>query len=280
MFTVIIPTHNRPEKLLRAVGSALEALKGGGEVIVVDDGSEPPVSDLCKFGSEVHLIRNEVSLGASATRNLGVALASGDVVVFLDDDDVLNEGYIRRIQEIRNFETRAKFGFSNYRILESEGLIKGGISRSGLTSKRDKIKKRISGLGMGFWIERALYLDIGGLDVGLRIDEDTDLCVRLAAFGYFPWRDSMAGTAIDRGCGDRLTNSTGYYFSAQAYFKTLQNNVASFDKWSAERFFLCFRAVKRCAKGNLRELAFQGVGLGGNLFFRILLLLTYLRYRF
>jgi len=279
LFTVVIPTHNRPEKLLRSVGSALEALKGRGNVIVVDDGSVPPVSDLCSFGPKVRLIRNEVSMGASAARNLGVALSSGDVVVFLDDDDVLNEGYIRRIQEIRNLEPRAKFGFSNYRILEANGLVKGNIHRSGLASKRDKIEKRISGLGMGFWIERELFLDIGGLDVGMRIDEDTDLCVRLASFSHLPWRDTMAGTAIDRGCSERLTNATGNYFAAKAYFKTLQNNVESFDNWSAERFFLCFRAVKKCAKGNLREMGIHGVRLGGNLFFKIVLLMTYFRYR-
>ncbi len=42
--TVVIPTHNRPEMLGRAVASAIAQTQVSCEVIVVDDGSTPPVA--------------------------------------------------------------------------------------------------------------------------------------------------------------------------------------------------------------------------------------------
>jgi GT2 family glycosyltransferase len=53
------------------------------EIIVIDDGSEPPLRDV---GSDVKLLRNEQTCGACGSRNKGIAIARGAIVAFLDDD--------------------------------------------------------------------------------------------------------------------------------------------------------------------------------------------------
>lgn len=86
-YTIVITTHNRPELLDRAVASALEQTVTPLEVLVVDDGSTPPVS--VWYGERVRVIRLEGSRGVAAARNAGLAAAKGHWVTFLDDDDLL-----------------------------------------------------------------------------------------------------------------------------------------------------------------------------------------------
>jgi glycosyltransferase involved in cell wall biosynthesis len=83
--SVVIPVYNAPELARRSVESALAQTWSPLEVVVVDDGSEPPL-DLGELASRVKLVR-QPNRGASAARNTGVAEARGDWVHFLDADD-------------------------------------------------------------------------------------------------------------------------------------------------------------------------------------------------
>jgi glycosyltransferase involved in cell wall biosynthesis len=86
--TIVIPTHNRPQLVQRAVASALAQTVADVEVIVVDDGSAEPV-ELALEDPRLRLFRNERPLGVSAARNVGLEHARGRWTTFLDDDDEL-----------------------------------------------------------------------------------------------------------------------------------------------------------------------------------------------
>jgi glycosyltransferase involved in cell wall biosynthesis len=87
--TIVIPTWNRPLLADRALASALAQTMTDLEVIVVDDGSEPAYQPSIA-DDRVQLIRNQTSLGPSAARNSALALARGEWITFLDDDDILS----------------------------------------------------------------------------------------------------------------------------------------------------------------------------------------------
>jgi glycosyltransferase involved in cell wall biosynthesis len=87
-YTVIIPTHNRPDLVVRAIRSVYSQTCPPHQVIVVDDASQPPLvlpADLA--GGRTRLIRNERSTGGAAARNTGLREAATEIVAFLDDDD-------------------------------------------------------------------------------------------------------------------------------------------------------------------------------------------------
>ena len=92
-FTVVIPTHNRHDLLTNAVQSVFSQTCLPAELIVVDDGSDPPVGEQIfdSAPNEVtcQMLRNDFPRGAAAARNRGVSGASGSWIAFLDDDDVL-----------------------------------------------------------------------------------------------------------------------------------------------------------------------------------------------
>lgn len=93
-FSIVIPTHDRAELLLRAVDSALaSALDEGIEVLVVDDAStDGTIEQLQQHHAgdpRVRWLRLDRNQGPSVARNLGLQHASGEFVLFLDSDDVL-----------------------------------------------------------------------------------------------------------------------------------------------------------------------------------------------
>ena len=87
--TAVIPTHNRPEQMKRALESVLQQdYEGVIEVIIVFD-AEPPYLPEVEIPSTRTVITtaNGRSRGLAGARNTGIVAASHDFVAFLDDDD-------------------------------------------------------------------------------------------------------------------------------------------------------------------------------------------------
>ena len=85
---VIIPTYNSARFLPEAVESALYQTFSPEEVIVVDDGSTDNTEDVLEpFRGRIHYIRQE-NQGPAVARNRGISEAKGDLIAFLDADDV------------------------------------------------------------------------------------------------------------------------------------------------------------------------------------------------
>lgn len=89
--SVVIPAHNRADRIGAAVNSALSQDYPPFEVIVVDDGSTDAtcveVERLARSHPAVRLVRHQTKRGAQAARNTGIRESRGDWVAFLDSDD-------------------------------------------------------------------------------------------------------------------------------------------------------------------------------------------------
>ena len=102
--SVIVPTHDRPALLREAITSIVAQSRATFEVeiIVVDDGSNPPVDEATlrrEFGNNISVLRNDVSRGLAWVRHQGAEAATGEIVTHLDDDDlfapqVLQDAYL------------------------------------------------------------------------------------------------------------------------------------------------------------------------------------------
>jgi glycosyltransferase involved in cell wall biosynthesis len=85
--SVIIPTHNRPHLLGRAVESA-RAAGTDVEIIVVDDASLDNTAEVCRRLEGIRYIRLERNQGVAGARNVGILASSAPFIAFLDDDDL------------------------------------------------------------------------------------------------------------------------------------------------------------------------------------------------
>jgi len=85
--SIIIPTHNRPHLLPRAVESA-RAAGTDVEIIVVDDASTDETASVCKTLRGIKYVRLERNQRVAGARNVGLLASCGEYVTFLDDDDL------------------------------------------------------------------------------------------------------------------------------------------------------------------------------------------------
>jgi len=95
--TIIIPTYHRPKELTDCLRSILNQTVLPDEVIVVDD-SELPLPPLQNELESFHInyifTRKKIP-GLTESRNKGIALSSGDIIFFLDDDVVLAPDFLK-----------------------------------------------------------------------------------------------------------------------------------------------------------------------------------------
>src|SRR2546430_1228645 len=88
LVSVILPVYNREKSVARAVESVLAQTYRPLELIVVDDGSTDGTRGVLEqFGGRIALLR-QPNAGAYSARNLGLRHARGELVAFIDSDDI------------------------------------------------------------------------------------------------------------------------------------------------------------------------------------------------
>lgn len=112
LVSVIVPTYNSAPFLATTVRSALAQRDAqqnlAVEVIVIDDGSSDDIAGaIASLPAEVRYVRKENG-GVSSARNLGLQLANGEFICFLDADDVLAQGWFA--EALQHFERDAEIG--------------------------------------------------------------------------------------------------------------------------------------------------------------------------
>ncbi|NJK92621.1 MAG: glycosyltransferase family 2 protein [Blastochloris sp.] len=121
MISVIIPAYNRLEPLRATLASARAALPPTGEIILVDDGSSPPLNEQLP-GTELIRVRlhRQANQGSMQARLSGLRLASQPYVLFLDSDDLIHpDKMIRQIDAMTS--TGAEISTSDYALLSTPG---------------------------------------------------------------------------------------------------------------------------------------------------------------
>lgn len=180
--SVIIPTFNRQERVLKAIASVLAQTRLPNEVLVVDDGSTDDTAEVIreKFPS-VRLIRQE-NRGVSAARNTGIRAATGKWLTFLDSDDEW---------KLQKLEKHITFAISHpeFRVSQTgEVWIRNGRfvnpmkkheKRGGLFFQ-DALKLCLVSPS-AVMIRHDVFRDIGSFDETLPACEDYDLWLRILA---------------------------------------------------------------------------------------------------
>ena len=189
MISVIIPTFNRPKKLLRAifsVQSQVNLRERELEIIIVDDASTPALQ-LDDLDPRIKIVRLSQNVGPAGARNAGIEASSGDYLAFLDSDDVWLPDKLAR--------QRAKFSELEQGTNKSlNALVCGFYYPNRLTGKLEARIPRpaarrdfTSGCwfspGSTLFLHRAAYDHIGLHDVRLRRLEDLDWFIRFGQEG-------------------------------------------------------------------------------------------------
>jgi glycosyltransferase involved in cell wall biosynthesis len=181
--SVIIPNYNGAPFLREAIDSALSQAGVEVEVIVVDDGSTDDSRGIIEsYGDSIRSIF-QGNLGACSARNAGLALASAAYVLFLDSDDQLFLGVLKRMlhQLDALADQCALYGDACY-------MQRGELLQHDTTQLPDELVAVAGLIGQNILTGRVLHRtsnvrSVGGFDVSLPRGQEFDLHFRLALQG-------------------------------------------------------------------------------------------------
>ncbi|NJK36724.1 MAG: glycosyltransferase family 2 protein [Oscillatoriales cyanobacterium SM2_3_0] len=235
--SVVIPTYNREEALRDSIADVLKQDYPGFEVIVVDQTqnhqpeTQAYLEELAK-AKKIHWYRVDWA-SLPGARNYAVRRAKGEVILFLDDDVQLPEGFLQT--HARNYLDNPKIGavagrvFDRMKLGESGGALTieelppeafdPGIAWYHIDLVHTvKPQQVISARGCNMSFRREIF-DKYGLRFderykGSAVREESDFCLRIRQTGYIIWYDPEAslvhlGEEVG-GCHDISTRSLQY----------------------------------------------------------------------
>ena len=174
--SVVITTFNRPEFLIEALEGIKNQYCSPHEVIIIDDNSSVSYKSAMPIvdSTAAKYYRQNISCGANKARNLGVEYATGDIVAFLDDDDVWLPEYLKTLQEVYRSGTEAVV--TGFKQLGKEDVIV--VNKDILVSKPSLLRGNTYCGMSGFSAKRQLLLK-NTFDESLNNGQDWDMYVRL-----------------------------------------------------------------------------------------------------
>jgi GT2 family glycosyltransferase len=249
--SVIIATYGRDSCLVTTIRSVLLQDYPDFELLVVDQSSDhaPEVEIFLRNLDDprysYHLITPP---SLPAARNFGMARASGEIVIYIDDDVLLDRDFIHtHVKAYERTERIAAIGgrvrtpdpaiSTHLRALSADGSWSGGFNFPG-----EGELETVVGCNMSF--RRSALEEIGGFDPsyeGNALREESDVCFRLRRQGYQIRYEPRAGLdhllAPDGGCREKELGGSHFFYQNETLFY-----IKNLGLWFFFLFF--FRAFK------------------------------------
>ena len=198
LISVVIPTYHRPDRITRAVESAL-AQTCDVEVFVVDDNGQgspeqlATASALTQSGqmARIHYLINEKNGGGSYSRNRGLKQAQGEFITFLDDDDEIASDELTKQREcLRQRGGDYSCCYCSYHRLNSDGgMIRNAETIEGYVYPWTMARSVYVGSGSNLLVRTSSALAIGGYDESFRFNQDLEFLTRLTKKGKLAYLD-------------------------------------------------------------------------------------------
>ena len=235
--SVVIPVYNGEDFLNDAITSILRQTRQVDEIIVVDDGSRDSsysISLAISKSSSVPIkVFKQNNSGVATARNLGLQKSSGDLVAFLDVDDVWTEqkiekqlSYLKKRENYDAFlfsdyyldneieECRAFYGYSDFSVCTINNFSRESFQLS-------FIKRNFVGTASTIIFNREIALKIGGFNVRLNHSEDFDFILRYSQHG--PIMAVNEPLVIKQSHGNNLSGDLKLHF--WSHCAALRNNI-------------------------------------------------------
>ena len=176
LISVIIPTRNRPDYLAEAAASVLAQSHAKLELIIVNDGSTPVI---LPSDRRIHVLESG-QRGAVPARNLGVGAARGEVIAWLDDDDVWTDTEFLATAAA-TLSSPADFIFADGTLVYPDGKTRHSFAKD---ADALSLTKDNTILISAVCYRKSLHDELGFFDESLPYYWDWDWYLRVARNGF------------------------------------------------------------------------------------------------
>jgi glycosyltransferase involved in cell wall biosynthesis len=241
LVSVIIPTYNRAQCISNAIDSVLYQTYKHYEIIVVDDGSTDDTLKVLEKYSDIVRTFKQNNSGVAAARNLGIKMARGEWIAFLDSDDRwLPDKLNKQIYWLKEHKSQVCFctaliDYGNERKSESLLYKKCDVE---CVYFEDSIELPVL-YDVPLWlpsavIKKNLLYDIGLFDENLIVSEDTkliyDICLNKGVsylhndFLIIDRTNEVDGLTNNRSVEFLLKKYKDYYQVEKYLYEKINNN--------------------------------------------------------
>ncbi|MEZ4722846.1 MAG: glycosyltransferase family 2 protein [Flavobacteriales bacterium] len=187
-FSVIIPSYNQGRFLTETIQSVLDQ-RVKSELIIIDGGSSDNSMEVIEsFGDLINYWVSEPDNGQSHAINKGFAKATGDIVAWLNSDDLYTEGALAMVTEL--FEAHPEVD-----CIHGEGIIFGNGKTiiQGMEAGFEN-EQRLAGMPSpqpSLFLRKRMLDKVGGVNEGLSYGMDYDFFLRIALCGRIQYQDGF-----------------------------------------------------------------------------------------
>jgi len=226
--SIIIVSFNNKDYLQQAVNSIYENTDLGlsYEIIVVDNNSQDgTLKMLSEQFPRIKVIDNDKNLGFARANNLGLSIAAGRIILFLNNDTFVYAGVLNKM--VSFIESDQNIGAITPKLIEEDGVT---IQHQGRRNKkiweREHPLKIKSASGAALMVKKSVLDKVGGFDENFFFyNEDLDLCKRIINHGFVLYYYPQAAIIHYGGKGSELISSKalteglrgGLYFAVKHY---------------------------------------------------------------
>ena len=180
---MVMPVYNAEDYVWLAVTSILDQSFADFDLIVVDDGSTDSTAAIVKHfdDARVHYAQTIGRTGAGGARNVGLGLARGTYVAFLDADDLAYEHRLATQLAYMDSHPKTALLGAGYDVIDSGGTILATLTKpSGAASVRLKMLFDNTIATSLAFARRNVLLEVGPFDESSAV-QDYDLWARIAS---------------------------------------------------------------------------------------------------
>jgi glycosyltransferase involved in cell wall biosynthesis len=180
LVSVVLPTFNGEERVLRAIGSVLRQDYRNVELLVVDDASTDHTARVVANLQDpcVKLLRQELNAGPYAARARAIDAARGELIAFIDDDDEWFPGKLRR--QLAFFRAQPDIALVHSAVVDV--FTDGSTRRRALHRRANQYRENLCQDRLAtssVVVKRSAIYEAGGFDQSLRAFGDWDLWLRI-----------------------------------------------------------------------------------------------------
>lgn len=185
LVSIVIPAYNYASFLREAIESVLQQDYPRIELLVIDDGSTDGTRDLLASYGDRFWWDTQPNAGQTATLNRGWRRASGDLLAYLNADDVLAPGAVAAAVAALGAQPDAVMSYCDFAIIDiasretARHEMRAGVDLAWL------LRTGFAPFGPGSFVRRTAAEAVAGWDPSLRRVPDFDFSLRLARVGRF-----------------------------------------------------------------------------------------------
>ena len=187
IFSVLIANYNNAEFLDDAIESVINQTYKTWEIIIVDDSSTDNSFDVLekfKKTTNITIYSNDINRGCGFTKNKCIQLAKGEIIGFLDPDDVLELNALEVMVKMHEEMPNVSLISSKYKRINQDGsFFKFGTHGEQIPSNKSLLSFNNGAVTHFASFKRKFYNDHSQIDIELRSAVDLDLYLRLEETG-------------------------------------------------------------------------------------------------